>query len=188
MLRYFCCGYNNLTELDVSHCPELIQLYTQGNPISELDLSNNPSLPLDLVRASGDGTIGYFFEDGWQGIQSIVYAQPNEGSAFKDAEFLGWYNDSGELLSTSLEYNFSSVINSETVLIARFSGGAEPVLPGDIDMNGEVAVSDAILALRAAMGIYELNAEEFVAGDMDGSGSVTVSDAVLILRTAMGIA
>ncbi|MBR6006384.1 MAG: dockerin type I repeat-containing protein, partial [Clostridia bacterium] len=59
--------------------------------------------------------------------------------------------------------------------------------PGDIDGNGEIEVSDAILALRSAMGIIELTPEQLAAGDMNGDGTVGVDDALTILRTAMGL-
>ncbi|MBQ7060948.1 MAG: dockerin type I repeat-containing protein, partial [Clostridia bacterium] len=62
-----------------------------------------------------------------------------------------------------------------------------PVIPGDVDGSGTVNVSDAIMALRASMGLLELTNEQFTAADMDGSNTVTVSDAIMILRTAMGL-
>ena len=68
----------------------------------------------------------------------------------------------------------------------------EPVVPptytlGDIDGNGEVNVTDAILALRASMGVIELDEVQQLAADVSGNGSVGVEDALLILRCAMGI-
>ncbi|MBO4879351.1 MAG: dockerin type I repeat-containing protein [Clostridia bacterium] len=58
---------------------------------------------------------------------------------------------------------------------------------GDIDRSGYVTVADAVLALRAAMGIIQLTEWEIPYGDMDANGSVTVSDAITILRIAMGL-
>ncbi|MBQ7061335.1 MAG: dockerin type I repeat-containing protein, partial [Clostridia bacterium] len=60
-------------------------------------------------------------------------------------------------------------------------------IPGDVDGNGTVTVSDAIMALRCAMGILTLTPEQFARADIDGSSTVTVSDAIMILRTAMGL-
>lgn len=59
--------------------------------------------------------------------------------------------------------------------------------PGDLDMDGNISVTDALLALRYAMGIIELTPEQVALADVDGSGTVTVTDAVIILRMAMGI-
>ncbi|MBR6006655.1 MAG: dockerin type I repeat-containing protein [Clostridia bacterium] len=63
---------------------------------------------------------------------------------------------------------------------------AEPPM-GDIDFDGSVTVSDAVLALRAAMGIIELTNAQIAFGDVNGSGGCDISDAVLILRFAMGL-
>jgi hypothetical protein len=60
-------------------------------------------------------------------------------------------------------------------------------LPGDVDGSGTVEATDAIMALRCAMGILELTPEQFEAADMDGSGTIALDDAITILRTAMGL-
>lgn len=60
-------------------------------------------------------------------------------------------------------------------------------LPGDADVNGSVAIADAILALRHAMGLSTLSGQGFINADVDGSGAVTTADAITILRLAMGL-
>ena len=60
----------------------------------------------------------------------------------------------------------------------------EPI-PGDVDGDLQVTVADALLIMRASMGIAEL--DEGVVGDMDGDGSVSVSDAIIIMRIALGV-
>lgn len=62
----------------------------------------------------------------------------------------------------------------------------QTLIPGDADGSGSVEVSDAVLALRCAMGLIE-TVPVFENADMDGSGALTVSDAVWILRLAMGL-
>ncbi len=57
-------------------------------------------------------------------------------------------------------------------------------VPGDMDGDGSVTATDAILILRIAMGIIE---SDNPAADVDGSGSVNVTDALMALRIAMGI-
>ena len=59
--------------------------------------------------------------------------------------------------------------------------------PGDVDQNGEVTITDAVLALRRAMLINDLTYLQMYYADMDKDGSVTIIDALLILRRAMGI-
>ena len=43
-LEYLVCSYNNLTELDVTNNPNLINLLCSNNSIKKLDLTNNPLL------------------------------------------------------------------------------------------------------------------------------------------------
>ena len=59
--------------------------------------------------------------------------------------------------------------------------------PGDVDGDGAVTVADALLTLRAAMGIVELTDAQLHAADIDGSGAANLTDALVILRAAMGL-
>lgn len=61
------------------------------------------------------------------------------------------------------------------------------VLIGDVDLDGEITVADALLAMRASMGVITLEDDALTAADYDEDGEVTVSDALLIMRVAMGI-
>ena len=60
------------------------------------------------------------------------------------------------------------------------------VTPGDVDSNGTVNISDALLALRMAMGIIPVANLE--AADMNGDGTVSVTDALSIMRVSLGTA
>ena len=60
-------------------------------------------------------------------------------------------------------------------------------LMGDIDANGTVNANDALLVLRAALGIITLTPEQRAAADMDASGTVTANDALMILRLTLGL-
>ncbi|MBR0134953.1 MAG: dockerin type I repeat-containing protein [Clostridia bacterium] len=114
-----------------------------------------------------------------------------------DAEFVGWFDPEGNLVSTDqaicvYKNGAEGYINDPvemigTDLTAVFTNGSETPIEGDVDMNGTVNVTDALLALRYAMGIIELTPEQVALADVDGSGTVTVTDAVIILRMAMGI-
>ena len=63
----------------------------------------------------------------------------------------------------------------------------EPVVDGDADGSGSTNVADALLCLRAAMGIIEFTPAQQALADMNQSGSVDVSDALSVLRLAMQI-
>ncbi|MBQ3937890.1 MAG: dockerin type I repeat-containing protein [Clostridia bacterium] len=64
--------------------------------------------------------------------------------------------------------------------------GAGETLPGDVDGDGEVTVSDALLVMRYAMGIIS-ELPHIENADMDGSGVIDISDALLIMRRAMDV-
>ncbi len=76
----------------------------------------------------------------------------------------------------------------DNVYVPGYVGEAPSYIPGDIDQNGSVTVTDAIMALRSAMGLITLDELETEIGDMDGDGRVTVTDALTIMRIAMGLA
>jgi hypothetical protein len=58
------------------------------------------------------------------------------------------------------------------------------VVPGDMDGDGAVTATDAILVLRVAMGLIE---SDNPAAAVDGNGPVNVTGALLALRAAMGL-
>ncbi len=183
-LSHLNCSNNALTELDVSTNTELWDLYCSGNALTELDLSNNPNLFFNAIRAEGSGTIGHNILLGYdEFFNDIMYtaavAQPDPGS-----EFLGWYTEEGELISTELELDER---NTEyTRVVARFGDEPDPI-PGDCDGSGAVDTTDALYVLRCALGISG-NEEEMLANcDMDGNGVIDTTDALLVLRLALGI-
>ena len=98
----------------------------------------------------------------------------------------GWYNFTWQCRRL-FGGTFGAVMIDNVHVDTEYEG---PGLPGDgdVDCNGTVTVSDAILALRSAMGIYTLTEEQISHADVNGDGNVTVSDAIMILRIAMGIA
>lgn len=178
------CYDNELTALDVSSCPLLEALYCTHNPLTALDLSGNPILGGELIKAEGNGFIGYNFLI----ANGEVHAFPAEGASFE-----GFYDGNGNLLDEGwLDNDVGGYVyyidgNTEGSIVARFSGGSQN-LAGDIDDNGIVNIVDATLALRIAMQIMDADDLNTDNGDMDGDGRITIADAVTILRIAMGLA
>lgn len=60
-------------------------------------------------------------------------------------------------------------------------------LMGDLNGSGTVDMQDAVIVLRATLGLYELTDEQFAVADMNGDGVVNTQDAMLVLRVAMNI-
>jgi hypothetical protein len=59
--------------------------------------------------------------------------------------------------------------------------------PGDADLNGVVDVRDAILVLRALVGLEALTPDQTAAADIVADGAIDVLDAVGILRKIVGL-
>ena len=59
---------------------------------------------------------------------------------------------------------------------------------GDPDGDGEITVSDALIALRVAAKLAEATPELIACCDTDGDGVIAVNDALAILRVAAKLA
>lgn len=171
------CSATAMTELDISRNTQLRDLYCRDNRMTEIDMSHSSYLFTNRVSAEGDGTVGV--ESITTATTRAVYAVPDEG-----AEFIGWFNASGTLLSEEPELRFYGT--APTALIARFTE-VQTGLIGDVDLDGSVTVTDALLAMRHAMNIITLSGQGLINADVDGNGTVTVTDALLIMRMALGV-
>lgn len=58
---------------------------------------------------------------------------------------------------------------------------------GDVDGNGSVDTTDALYALRCALGLVDLDPTALLRADVDMNGSVDTTDALYILRYALGL-
>lgn len=191
---------NNIKQLDVSTNINLCVLSCSENYLTELDLSNNGYLDYDLIRAEGSGVIDYeYYRFPWgdgsgesddlsfvHGESDRTVPPPNYlGARPHDGySFVGWYDGYGQLVTT-IEWLTLFEPNLHPVMIARFSDWQQ--VSGDIDDDGEATISDALLALRASMGLLELSPQQISVGDVNRDGVVDVTDALMILRFAMGL-
>ena len=76
-----------------------------------------------------------------------------------------------------------------TGMILDFSEGPDMyfVCLCDIDGNGYISAADARLALRAAVGLENIDKVQTAAADADSDGKITSADARLILRASVGL-
>ena len=132
------CEGNGLTRLELMHNPKLDRLWTVGNPLKELDLSGNEALIPSKLFASGEGSVGYYGNDG---THSVI-AERHGGS-----EFVGWFDASGKCISTAASLRLDSTSPAE--LIAVFaSPGTTPAFPAERTGGG---LSPLQLILPAAL-------------------------------------
>lgn len=55
-----------------------------------------------------------------------------------------------------------------------------------VGQNGEITVTDALLALQNTVGKIELSKVQTLSGDMNGDGKISVDDALVILQMTVG--
>ena len=180
-LRRLWCSGNQLTELDVSANTELESLSCSENHLTELDLSNNPRIDIDTISAEGSGFIEV--STVWDENGDICYYI--KAASVPGNSFCGWYAVDGTLLSTNIEIN-SNDFDGVNDFIAKFTAST-PGGIGDVDGDGAVRVSDAVLIMRYALGLIEFTPEQILCGDVDGDGFVKVADAVMVIRIALGL-
>ena len=181
-LEVLYCDGNELTELDVSANTELEILGCSENHLTELDLSNNPRIDIDTISTDGYGFIGVSTE--WDENYGIYYCCI-EAASVPGNSFCGWYAVDGTLLSTNIEINRND-FDGVNDFIAKFTAST-PGGVGDVDGDGAVRVSDAVLIMRYALGLIEFTPEQILCGDVDGDGFVKVADAVMVIRIALGL-
>ena len=175
------CFDNQLTELDVSANTELEILGCSENHLTELDLSNNPRIDIDTISAEGSGFIEV--STVWDENDDICYYI--KAASVPGNSFCGWYAVDGTLLSTNIEINRND-FDGVNDFIAKFTAST-PGGVGDVDGDGAVRVSDAVLIMRYALGLIEFTPEQILCGDVDGDGFVKVADAVMVIRIALGL-
>lgn len=88
-------------------------------------------------------------------------------------DFVGW------------DVDFDNVIADLTVTALYEESGLEPTIPGDVNCDGVVNSSDALMVMRCSMNLLALDEQGLRNGDVNGDGSVNATDALLIMRTAL---
>ena len=134
------------------------------------------------------------------GDEEIVYEIPVVSGVENGGEYtsatvtwdVGTATLNGEAIENGTEITeFGSytliVTNGDKQVIINFAVVEEIIpdyIPGDLDKDGIITVSDALAALRVAAKMAEETEEIVLIGDADADGKITVSDALAILRVA----
>jgi hypothetical protein len=71
-------------------------------------------------------------------------------------------------------------LTERTLIVAQSDG-----LPGDIDGNGKVNVSDVTTLVNMILGVVEMNEQK---ADVNGDGKVNVSDVTALINIILGVA
>lgn len=110
---------------------------------------------------------------------------PDEGAAVDKTKIkrivFTWYNAKK---SNNLTFNIDDirlVINDDKLPTLESVKSKDNALFGDIDLNGSLTATDALLALKAAVGSTTLSEAGAIMADADGDGAVSANDAFLLL-------
>lgn len=135
----------------------------------EYSVSSEEGYDMFVFRVNGSKKIETSGEISWR---SYSFTAPSNGTYnFEWSYKKDGYTDSG--------YDRAYV---DSVI---YSGRYCPV-SGDINGDGLVTSSDALLALRYALGLIGGSALDLAEADMNGDGVVDSSDALIILRRTLG--
>ena len=152
------------------------------------------ALACDIYMHEGDTLTFEYWIDSLQGHDGLIFAVNGDYEMTVSGEYHYWQQ--GEYTCTEegvyrfewifVQSDFThSDINCVRIDNVSFSG-VMPVF-GDLNDNGVVDIPDALIALRGAMGLIELDAYHIFAADVDASGTLDLTDALMILRAAMGL-
>lgn len=117
------------------------------------------------VSVLGNGNLGAEFHNG-ESLNTTLRCIPNGTQPF-----IGWL-EGGVLIPGSTSIN----VTRATRYVAAFAG--------DVNGDGIIGTNDAVLLLREAMGIIEIN--NAAMSDVNCDGLVTITDAIMLMRATMG--
>lgn len=78
-------------------------------------------------------------------------------------------------------------IDAATAALAAALANGPEIIPGDVNGDGEITASDALIILRASMHLLELEGDAAAAADFNGDGTIDATDALLVLRASMSL-
>ncbi|MGN0809604.1 MAG: InlB B-repeat-containing protein [Christensenellales bacterium] len=160
----YCFAYwiDNATGEIFSTEPEFtVERGVAGNYTAVFDVDREEYL---VLFVDCDGTI--------LSRQNVLHgydAVPPQVPEHEYYSFAGWSGD-------------YTCVTEELVLVAQYS---LDMIAGDVNYDGIVETTDAVLAMRAAMGLIELDDEQLLAADVNSDMHLNLADATRILRTVI---
>ena len=178
-LQYYNCAWTALTEIDVSHNPELVELvcgYNDG--LRTLDLSHNPKLAyfacecdvnLESLDLSHNPRLYYLLAFGLSSIDTIDISKNSRlCKAYNEGEYVHETENLGYVYSMTIDYGGSSdpfdelrhcvCFDDRTKIIAKYKGKDDvpdsvvDKSDGHADTETFVTRAEAVAALYEAAG------------------------------------
>ena len=159
---------------------------------------------MQVHKASADQVIKVIKEKlGWDGVLREVYADPTceNSDKIKLSDDYALVGDTVTFKIAGSAENVKVTSHGEQVDFTEENGVYSFTMPegsvmisadiadeihyGDIDEDGSVTVTDALLTLQAAVGKVDFSDEQILWADVDGKDGVTVTDALLVLQRSV---
>jgi hypothetical protein len=147
-----------------------------------LDMEAGETLTFDWkVSSENYDKLGFYVNSQLQGSQ--IAGAPDWETVVYTAQSSGTYTFEWRFKKDGSVHALDDCGYVDNVIYS----GASAVTPGDVNADGMVDSSDALIILRSAMGLTQLNAQQAASADVNGDGSVDSADALMILRSSMGL-
>ena len=137
-----------------------------------VDATSTPEAALAIMTERGYDFPVMICEGDWQAVAEDAFVIPQT-----------FIIDRSGVIAEAWQAAFSSA----QVLLARLMRVSFGPPDGDADLNGSVNSADALLVLRAALGLIVPSDDAVLHADMDQSGALDSQDALMILRIALAV-
>lgn len=164
------------------------------------EITVNGDYTLVVTNANKQTTVNFTVTGGQSADATPIITGVVDGGVYEEEVTINWdvgvatlngaEIEKGTIVSAGGSYTLQ-VVNGTKSVVVRFTveGEEEPEYTrGDLDKDGVITVSDALVALRVAAKMAEETEEIIAIGDADSDGKITVSDALAILRVAAKMA
>ena len=148
-----------------------------GGASTDVDVSD-----IEAINGSVDFSTPIYtvtFIDGYTG-EVIYIDEVHEGEAATAPEVSGHDAEPFPYMFIGWDKEFSAVMEDMTVT-ANFA------LLGDVNFDGEVNITDALIIARQQVGYDELDEAAMIVADVNGDGIVSITDTLLLMRVLVGL-
>ena len=123
----------------------------------------------------------YFLGWSLKGMMKVSYDAEEKKAIVKKGQAALYDADGNfEILDYPTSYMNNPYLYSDYIL-------PRPVTLGDINDNGSIDATDALLALQHSVQLTTLEGDRFTAADVNRNGTVDASDALLILQHSVDL-
>lgn len=160
------------------------------------NMSNSTSLVYATVEMSEGDTLSFDYWVGSETDYDYFNFKVNDEIVFSDSGVNKAWTEYAYTAPADGTYTFVWSFDKDPYTEDDFDGvridnvalttSVTPIL-GDIDGNGVIESSDALLLMRYCMGLISLTDEQLAFADMDGDGEIYMNDAILICRAALNL-